>query len=128
MPTDTPRSAPLTLYASAFVVVAWILHFLLRGVYEPGHSLRLFVTALLIAGFVLVLMAQVQVIRSLDEFQRQVQLLALAIGFGCSLVAMVAIGFLRAEGLLQGADPRDLPGLMMLLYLVGLGLAWRRYA
>ncbi|MFQ5776716.1 MAG: hypothetical protein ACE5IP_01770, partial [Terriglobia bacterium] len=80
-------------------------------------------TALLIAGFALLVAAEVRLIHRLDEFQRHVQLLALAIAFGCSLVAVMGVGFFRAEGFFQKADPRDLPGLMMLSYLVGLVIA-----
>jgi hypothetical protein len=87
----------------------------------------LLATALLIAGFAFCVAAEVQLIRNLDEFQRHVQLLALAIAFGCSLVAIMAIGFLAAEGLLLRYDPRDLAGVMMFFYLIGLVVAWRRY-
>jgi hypothetical protein len=56
-----------------------------------------------------------------------VHALALAIAFPCSLVAVFTLGYLRAEGLLAGADPRDLPLVMIAVYAVSLALAWRRY-
>lgn len=95
--------------------------------YDPGHPWRLLATGLLIAGFASSVVAEVQLVRHLDEFQRHVQLLALPIAFGCSLLAMIAMGFLRAEGVLQPYDPRDLAGVMMFFYLIGLVVAWRRY-
>jgi hypothetical protein len=39
-----------------------------------------------------------------------------------------AIGFLAGEGILRGADPRDLPSIMLLSYFVGVILAWRKYS
>jgi len=122
------KTFPPVALAALFVVVVWGSHMALRQFYEPGHPLRLVASRLTVVGFALVVATQAMVFRHLDEFQRHLHLLALSIGFGCSLVAMTAIGLLRAEGLLAQADPRDLPGLMVLLYALGLGVAWRRYS
>lgn len=65
--------------------------------------------------------------RSLDEFQKHVHFLALAIAFPVGLVALFALGYFRAEGLLQGADSRDLPIILILAYAGGLLIAWRHY-
>ncbi|MFQ5776719.1 MAG: hypothetical protein ACE5IP_01785 [Terriglobia bacterium] len=125
MTGNSQRTSSLVMYASMLVVVLWTGHILLRQMYQPGHSLRLLATALLIAGFALLVVAEIRLIRRLDEFQRHVQLLALAVAFGCSLVAAIAIGLLRAEGWFRQADP--LPGVMIFLYVIGLGVAWHRY-
>ena len=65
--------------------------------------------------------------RKLDEFQKTVHLNALAFAFPVSMIAMFALGYFRAEGLLSEMDPRDLVGVMLLAYAGGLTWAWRRY-
>lgn len=44
-----------------------------------------------------------------------------------ALVATFLFGVLRAEGWFAGADPRDLPLVLVAIYAASLGLAWRRY-
>ena len=68
-----------------------------------------------------------RLIAGLDEYQRQIQLFALAVGFPLSLVFVWAIGYFRAEGLFQGSDPRDLPMVMLIAYAIGYALAWMKY-
>ncbi len=63
----------------------------------------------------------------MDEYQRQIQLFALAIGFPLSLVTAWAIGYFRAEGLLAGRDPRDLPLVLFIPYAIGFLVAWLKY-
>lgn len=116
------------------VPTAWLLfaaayvgHLALRQFYEPGHLVRFLATFVLIFTFAYVVMVNVRIFQQLDEFQRQVQLLALGIAFSASLIVIFGLGFLRAEGFLQRADPRDLAGVMLMLYVAGLALAWRRY-
>jgi hypothetical protein len=115
------------LGAIALVLGVLVVHVLLREQYAPGHPLRLAATVVLAACFALLIWAEVRVISSQDEFTRSVHALALAIAFPCSLVAVFVLGYLRAEGLLAGADPRDLPLVMVAIYAGGLALAWRRY-
>ncbi|MBM3813502.1 MAG: hypothetical protein FJW20_17910 [Acidimicrobiia bacterium] len=125
--TQPDRFSRSVILTAAAVIAAWSGHVALRQFYEPGHALRLAATAALIATFGGMIAALVRLIRGLDEFQRQVQLMALAIAFPASMVACFALGFLRAEGMFVNADPRDLPAVMLLCYAVGLGLAHRRY-
>lgn len=127
MTDNSQRASSLVIYATVFVVAVWAGRMGLRQVYEPGHVLRLAATAVLIAGFALLVAAEVHLIRRLDEFQRHVQLLALAIGFGCSFVAVMGIGFLHTEGMFRGAEPRDLGGVMVVFYLIGQVVARYRY-
>jgi hypothetical protein len=95
--------------------------------HPPGDAYRTVTTLLFIVAFATWVFLQVRIYRGLDEFERQVQFLALAIAFPASLVAVFALGLLRAEGFLSSADPRDLPIVMVGAYGVGLALAWRRY-
>lgn len=125
-PTDSFPWFPLTTVALTGVL--WILHLALRDRYEPGDPTRLGVTAALVVGFALTIWLQVRLLAgSLDEYQRQVQLTALAFAFPVSLVATFTIGYLGGEGLLRGADSRDLPTVMLLAYGIGRLIAWRRY-
>ena len=125
--SSTAQAQRLVLLASTLVVTAWVAHILIRGMYLSGNPLRLAVTSVLVVGFVLFVVAEVWLAMNLDEFHRQVQLMALAMAFPASLVAAFAFGFLRGEGFFLNADPRDLPAVMVLLYAAGYVLAWRRY-
>jgi hypothetical protein len=124
---STRRHGGPALGAVALVLGVMVVHILLREQYAPGHPLRLAATVVLAASFALLVWAEVRVISSQDEFTRSVHALALAIAFPCSVVAVFTLGYLRAEGLLAGADPRDLPLVMIAVYALGLALAWRRY-
>jgi hypothetical protein len=124
----TQRSAPIPLIASAAVTVALFLaQVYARETQPPGSSLRVGLTAALIAAFGVTIWVHVRLSASLDEFNRQVQYFALAIAFPVSLVAAFAIGYLAGEGLLTRFDPRDLPLVMILAYFISFVVAWRRY-
>ncbi len=104
-----------------------VVHILLRGVYPPGHPIRLLVTSFLVLAFASFIFVYTRVLANMDEYQRQIQLFALAISFPLSLVLAWAIGYFRAEGLLQGRDPRDLPLVLLVPYAVGFAAAWLKY-
>lgn len=104
-----------------------ITHMLLREYYPPGHTVRLVITTLMVLALASFMFVYSRLVASLDEYQRQIQLYALAIGFPLSLVLVWAIGYFGAEGLLQGRDPRDLPMVMLVAYGIGYGLAWMKY-
>ena len=130
----TPASTPGRLAGRMPVAVcltllagAWIAHLFLRATYQPGHPLRLLVSAVLIACVALLGWAQTRAIRSQDEFARTVHAAALAIAFPTSVVAAVALGYAHAEGVLTHTDPHDLPALMAAIWAASLALAWRRY-
>jgi hypothetical protein len=122
------RAAPVPLITSAALTVALLLaQIYARETQPPGSLLRIILTAALIAGFGVTIWTHVRMSASLDEFNRQVQYLALAIAFPVSLVAAFAIGYLSGEGLLTRFDPRDLPLVMILAYFISFAVAWRRY-
>jgi len=104
-----------------------VVHILMRDVYQPGHPVRLLVTSLLVLSFASFVFFYTRTLSRLDEYQRQIHLFALAIGFPLSLVLAWAIGYFRAEGLLQGRDPRDLPLLLLVPYAIGFAAAWLKY-
>lgn len=124
MPQRYPRAVLALSFLTAGLVV---VHILLRGVYQPGHPIRLLVTALLVLTFASFIFFYVRILSMMDEYRRQIQLFALAIGFPLSLALAWAIGYFRAEGLLQGRDPRDLPLVLLVPYGVGFLCAWLKY-
>ena len=128
MTTAKTRKPRMLLAALLATVGAWLAHIGFReSGLEPGHSLRLAATLMLVASVLWMVVAQARVIRGLDELEQRIHLEALAIGFSTGLCLLFAVGFLRGEGLLQGMDPRDLPMLMVLPYGAGLIIARRHY-
>lgn len=128
--TGTPaRKVGRPPHAAYFllVAVAWIAHLLLRQSYEPGHPLRLAVSAALAACVALLLWAQVRVMRSRDEYNRTVNGVALAIAFPASIVAALAYGLAYSEEILTHTDPHDLPAIMLAIWAASLAITWRRY-
>jgi uncharacterized membrane protein len=124
----TQRSVPVPLIASAAITVALFLaQVYARETQPPGSTLRLVLTAALIAAFGVTIWTHVRLSASLDEFNRQVQYVALAVAFPVSLVAAFAIGYLAGEGVMTRFDPRDLPLVMILAYFISFAVAWRRY-
>jgi hypothetical protein len=82
----------------------------------------------LILAFGLFVFLQFRLISSLDEYQRQLHTMAVAIAFPVSMVAIFGFGFFLREGLLaEYDDPRDLAGMMVVLYLLGYLVARWRY-
>ncbi|HWN11389.1 MAG TPA: hypothetical protein VNO50_19330 [Pyrinomonadaceae bacterium] len=125
---ENRSKAPVAvLVFCALTVGLVVVHILLRGVYPPGHPIRLLVTALMVVGFASFVFLYTRLLSTMDEYQRQIQLFALAIGFPLSLVTAWGIGYFRAEGLLAGRDPRDLPLVLLIPYAVGFLAAWLKY-
>ena len=125
----TSKRVPAPLVTTGITIAIWIAHVYAReGLsLEPGAPLRLAITVALFTAFGAHVFVTVRMMRQFDEFTRAVHTAALAFAFPVSMVAMFASGFLRAEGLLAGVDPRDLAALMLVTYAVGLTWAWRRY-
>lgn len=126
---SAPGSFRLILPAWALLIAAWTAHLIVREVvpHSPGDPVRVAVTAVLVAAFAFFVLVQVRLTRSVDEFQRQVHLTALAFAYPSAVILVFAIGFLRGEGLLAGTDPRDLWMLLLLPYIGGYVVAARRY-
>lgn len=108
-------------------VALYVIQIFMRESRPVGDPLRLAVTVALVASFAVSIWSLVRQMASHDEFHRQVQLAALTFAFPASLVAAFAIGFLAGEGAMRWADPRDLPAVMLMTYLAGHTIAWRRY-
>lgn len=122
----SPSGAAVLVFCGLTVGLV-VAHILLRGFYPPGHPLRLLVTSLMVLGFASFIFLYTRMLARMDEYQRQIQLYALAIGFPLSLVTAWGIGYFRAEGLLAGRDPRDLPLVLLIPYAVGFAVAWLKY-
>lgn len=103
------RSVPFppVLVAVGTTILILLAHIFVRSRFDPGAPIRLLLTSALVICFAWVIWEQVRVMRSLDEFQKHVHFLALAIAFPIGLVMLFALGYFRSEGLLQGLDSRD---------------------
>jgi hypothetical protein len=125
----TSKRIPAPLVTTVITIAVWVAHIYAREglALAPGAPLRLAITGALIAAFGAHVFVTVRMMRQFDEFTRAVHSAALAFAFPVSMVVMFAIGFLRAEGLLAGLDPRDLAALMLVTYAIGLTWAWRRF-
>lgn len=123
------KSIPLALVTALVTVAAYAAHIAVRELTgaAPGSPVRLALTAALVTAFAAHVIVTVRMMRRLDEFQKAVQLSALSFAFPASMIALFALGFFRAEGLLSEMDPRDLVMIMLLAYAAGLTWAWRRY-
>lgn len=123
------RRVPAALVTAVITIAAYAAHIAVREFTgaAPGSPLRLALTAVLVIAFAAHVIVTVRMMRRLDEFQKSVQLTALAFAFPASMIALFALGFFRAEGLLSEMDPRDLVAVMLLAYAAGLTWAWRRY-
>ena len=121
------RFPPVAFILCALTIGLGITHMLVRESYPPGHTVRLVLTTLMMLSLASFVFFYARLIASLDEYQRQIQLHALAIGFPLSLVLVWAVGYFRAEGLFQGSDPRDLPMLRLVSYGIGYALALVKY-
>ena len=125
----THKRIPLPLVTTMLTIAALGAHIGVREATSipPGAPLRLALTAVLVIAFGTHIIVTARMMSKFDEFTRAVHLTAIAFAFPVSMVAMLAIGYFRAEGLLSEMDPRDLVGLMLVAYGAGLFWAWRRY-
>lgn len=91
-----------------------------------GPSTYLAIAASSALGLIAML-AYVRFVREADEFQRKIQLEAMALAFGGGFVGTFALTLLERAGALS-VDPGDTFLVMVAFYLVGLFLGARRYA
>ena len=129
MTTSERKGIPVPLITAVITLVAYGTHIAIREAtsLEPGAPMRLAATAALVVAFAAHVIATVRLMRRFDEFTKAIHFTAIAFAFPASMVALFAIGFFRAEGLLGEMDPRDLVMLMLIAYAGGLAWAWRRY-
>lgn len=129
MTTSERKGIPLPLITAVLTLIAWSAHIAIRETttLEPGAPLRLAATGVLVLTFAAHVIATVRMMRQFDEFTKAIHTTALTFAFPASMIALFAIGFFRAEGVLAEMDPRDLVMVMLLLYAAGLTWSWRRY-
>ena len=129
MTTSGRKGIPIPLITTVLTLIAYAAHLYIREAtsLEPGAPARLAVTGVLVVTFAAHVIATVRMMRQFDEFTKAVHMTALTFAFPASMIALFAIGFFRAEGVLAEMDSRDLVALMLIAYAAGLTWAWRRY-
>ena len=127
--TTTRKRIPAPLITTIVTIGVWAAHIGVREATSipPGAPARIALTTALVIAFAAHIIVTARSMRQFDEFTRTVHLTAVAFAFPAAMIAMFAIGFFRAEGLLAEMDPRDLVALMLVTYGAGLFWAWRRY-
>jgi hypothetical protein len=120
-PLKNVLAAVITLILSV-IVVSWLLE---RQELSP--ALRLALAALPVIAWVFTLIGYSRLIQHLDEMQRRIQLEALAFAFSGLAVAIIACEYLRKAGFITALKPDYVLMMMMILWALGFGIAWRRY-
>jgi hypothetical protein len=120
-PIKTVLVAVITLILSV-IVVTWLLK-----TQELSPALRLALVALPVIAWVFTLISYSRLIQHLDELQRRVHLEALAFAFSGLAVAIIACEYLRKAGFISTLKPDYVLMMMMILWLLGFGIARRRY-
>jgi hypothetical protein len=90
---------------------------------------RIAVALLPFPFFVAFLVAEIRLLRRVDELERKIQLEALAVAFPAAMLLMMALGLLERAVALKPEDwsYRHTWFFLPLFYFVGLGIARRRY-
>ncbi len=131
METGHQGSSSLRLvgFAAAVLAVTYLASVIALKTLTPGPAGRLALALLPLGGFVLFIVAEVRLIRCLDEMQQRVQLEALAVAYPTTILLVFGLGFLERAGCeVPGFERlRDVWPLTVLPYWLGLALAWRRY-
>ena len=116
-----PTAAAL-FSGGATVLSSWLVKH--ANLSLPG---RVAVALLAVPPLVFFLVAQLRWVRRRDEFVQRIQLEALAMAFGGSLVLGLVLIQLRQAGALPPIDPSFAWAAMVVLYVVGFVVAYRRY-
>jgi len=116
-----PTAAAL-LSGGATILSAWVVKHA-----DLSLAGRVAVALLAVPPLVFFLLAQLRWVRSRDEFVQRIQLEALAIAFGGSLLLGFVIVQLRQAGAFPPVDPSVAWSAMVFLYVVGHIVAYRRY-
>jgi hypothetical protein len=96
---------------------------------EMPAGARIAVALLPFPFFVAFLIAEIRLLRRVDELERKIQLEALAVAFPAAMLLMMALGLLERAVALKPEDwsYRHTWFFLPLFYFVGLGIARRRY-
>ena len=122
------RSPGLTLAGPW--LLAWIVSTLLLGSVDLGVVPRAVVALLPLPAFGWFLWRYVRYIRSLDELRHRIELEALAIAFPLSVALLMGLGQFQSARPGAGGVPISswFWTYLVFFYLVGRGIAARRYA
>ena len=112
------------LFAASYVGAAMALKSL-----EMSSGVRIAVALSPLPFFAAFLVAELRVLRRVDELERRIQLEALAIAFPAAVLLLMALALLeRAIPLSpQNWSYRHVWSFLPLIYFAGLGIARRRY-
>lgn len=122
-----PRTEPLAVVAAVVLIGAYLLLHLVVGTESWPVVARIGVGLMPAAAIAVAIAIELRIIRRVDELQQRIQLEALAFGYPGAILVIVAIRFLRTEGVLTSWHLGDIWPLLTVPYFVGLALAWRRY-
>jgi hypothetical protein len=112
------------LFAASYVGAAAALKSL-----EMSSGARIALALSPFPFFVAFLVAEIRVLRQVDELERRIQLEALAIAFPAAVLLLMALALLERAVPLSPQDwsYRHVWAFLPLLYFAGLGVARRRY-
>ena len=124
------RARRLCVAAAAVSVLTYFgARMLLKGVAFEG-PLRTIVALAPVPFFLLFLLAEIRLVRNLDELQRRIQLEALAIAFPALLLLLLTLGLLQVAGVALSSQDwsyRHVWIIALALYAAGLAQAEKRY-
>ena len=129
MSSAVQRSSGSYVLAAAALLMAVYVVFVLIVDRSEHVVLRLAIGLMAVAAFGLFIVAEVRMLRQLDEMHRQIQLEALAIAFPTAILLVFTLGVLERAGIVVWGFQRlrDVWPLVALPYMVGLAIATRRY-
>src|SRR5712691_570392 len=122
------RANRLVVATAIAFPVAYFAAALILKLLPPAPGLRITLVMLPLAAFAAFIFAEVRLVRLLDEFQRHVQLEALAVAYPTVILLVFTLGLLEHAGIVVPAFERlrDVWLLTTLPYFIGLYVARRR--
>jgi hypothetical protein len=126
-PRSTAAKRLALLAGAAFVILYTAALWATRSGIADALKVAFSVSAL--AAFVLFLVAEMRIVRVLDELAQRMQLEALAFAFPLSVALVMLLGLLQRFATLPIEDTsyRHIWPVMILFYVIGVALARRRY-
>jgi uncharacterized membrane protein len=96
---------------------------------DSTQPLKVALSVAATAAFLLFLIAELRLVRELDELEQRIQLEALAVAFPLSVALVMLLGLLQRFWPLpvEDASYRHIWPVMIFFYVIGLALARRRY-